>query len=284
VFVCGRRREKTDMKDDRQRKKNQGPSGRRSEVGLSKKVGFPSPLGGAGSRGCTKCKATLPKALFTPSQWQKGAAAKCKGCTKEQNPLPPPPLNNNATASSTNTATRTPTAPSSSFSSSTLPAVLGSLSMSARPQREVPGFPGLLCCADWPQTKGGKPPIAQSAIFNPLLACVLGPIEGHCTEQQLDFAENWWKEALPAWPRWVAELRAAGVPALKHRLLTVAKGNPNPLIPKAGKGAGTVPHFRGRDQNEALEMGGMVSVEVYAAITCMYSSAALEEAENESEK
>ena len=139
----------------------------------------------------------------------------------------------------------------------------------------------MLYCLDWPQTKGGKPPNAQSAIFNPLLACVFGPIEKHCTEQQLGFAEEWWKEALPAWPRWVAELKAAGVPAMKDQCLRLAKGNPNPLIPKAGNAVGTVPHFRGKDQTEALEKGGMVSVEIYAAITCMYSSAALEEAGKE---
>jgi hypothetical protein len=30
----------------------------------------------------------------------------------------------------------------------------------------------------------GQPPNAQSAIFNPLLACALGPIEGACTPIQ----------------------------------------------------------------------------------------------------
>lgn len=147
-----------------------------------------------------------------------------------------------------------------------------------RPQRDVPGFEGLLtCCTDWPQTrKGGGPPGAQSAIFNPLLACVIGPIEGHCTAEELALAHDWWTAALPAWPRWVESLLDAGVASRRPALLAGSKGKANPLIPKA-RGRGTVPHFNGRAQNDALEMEPGVAVEVYACVACMYSSRACED-------
>ncbi len=89
---------------------------------------------------------------------------------------------------------------------------------------------------------------------------------------------EWWTLALPSWPRWVAELTAAGVVELKQQLTATARGSPNPLIPKS-RGRGTVPHFRGRDQVSALERAPMVAVEVYACIACMYSTAALDLAE-----
>ena len=55
-----------------------------------------------------------------------------------------------------------------------------------RPQLDIPGFEGVLsCCMDWPQTKKGGVPCAQSALFNPLLACALGHIPGHCSLQQV---------------------------------------------------------------------------------------------------
>jgi hypothetical protein len=121
------------------------------------------------------------------------------------------------------------------------------LSLDPRPQKAIPGFEelGLTCCADWPRTKRGTPPNAQSAVFNPLLACVLGPFDGYCTAEQLAFAGDWWALALPAWPRWVASLRASGAGGRRDALLQRAKGHPNPLVPRA-KGRGSVPHFNGR--------------------------------------
>ena len=114
--------------------------------------------------------------------------------------------------------------------------------MEPRPQKPVPGLENLTVCTDWPKTKTGQPPGAQSAIFNPLLACVMGrPIEQHCTAEQLEVAETWWAAALPAWPRWMAALRQANVlqaPQDQAALIGSAKGQPNPLIFKA-KGRGT---------------------------------------------
>ena len=104
---------------------------------------------------------------------------------------------------------------------------------------------------------------------------MLGPIDGHCTHEQLAQAGEWWAAALPAWPRWIATLSAAGVPSLRALLLSAAKGTPTALIPKH-KGHGTVPHFRGRAQNEALERDGMVATEVYACVFALYSAAALD--------
>eukprot|EP00603_Paraphysomonas_imperforata_P010782 CAMPEP_0114485964 /NCGR_PEP_ID=MMETSP0104-20121206/20224_1 /TAXON_ID=37642 ORGANISM="Paraphysomonas imperforata, Strain PA2" /NCGR_SAMPLE_ID=MMETSP0104 /ASSEMBLY_ACC=CAM_ASM_000202 /LENGTH=278 /DNA_ID=CAMNT_0001662107 /DNA_START=292 /DNA_END=1128 /DNA_ORIENTATION=+ len=181
-----------------------------------------------------------------------------------------------------------------------------------RPQIDVPGFEGILtCCADWPQTKKGGPPSAQSAIFNPLLACTLGYIPNHCTEQQIQYAIMWWREVFPAFPRWVQELRGAGltmdsvegkklmdsisVPKNKSKgkkngktsangddsALSSPSGavsrpsNTNNLIFKHSKEIyGDVPHFKGRAQNNALELSPMTAVEVYACVTCVYSLAA----------
>jgi hypothetical protein len=114
------------------------------------------------------------------------------------------------------------------------------LNMDPRPQRAVPGFEycSLTCCKDWKQTKRGEPPSAQSAVFNPLIACCLGPIENHSTQQQLDVCNQWWSNVLPAWPRWVQSLQEAGIQKMKNKLINRAKGRPNPLIHRA-KGHGT---------------------------------------------
>jgi hypothetical protein len=143
---------------------------------------------------------------------------------------------------------------------------------------DVPGFEGALTVAtDWPQTKRGEPPQAQSAIFMPLLACAVGPVEGHCSAEQLEEAERWWALALPAWPRWVATLRAAGVDESRREKLVASasgkKGSATPLIFKH-KGHGTVPHFKGKLQSELLEKDPMVAIEVYACVTCLYSQSA----------
>ncbi len=151
-----------------------------------------------------------------------------------------------------------------------------------RPQRDVPGFEGALtCCSDWPQKKKGVPPNAQSTIFNPLIACVIGPIEGYYTAEQLAFAFEWWTAALPAWPRWVQSLREAGAMSWRDRLIKYAKGNPNPLIHKAKKGdnVGSIPHFKGKMQGDVLELAPMIAVEVYACVACLYSTAALDNTE-----
>lgn len=36
-------------------------------------------------------------------------------------------------------------------------------------------------CRDWPPTKKGNVPGTQSSVFVPLIACVIGPIDGFCT-------------------------------------------------------------------------------------------------------
>ena len=77
-------------------------------------------------------------------------------------------------------------------------------------------------------------------------------------------------------------LQAAGVIHLKNKMLSRAKGRPNPLIHKS-RGHGTVPHFRGRDQSEALELDGMVAIEVYQCVATMYSTAALDKMDREEE-
>jgi hypothetical protein len=52
--------------------------------------------------------------------------------------------------------------------------------------------------------------------------------------------------------------------------------NSNNLIFKLSKDVyGDVPHFKGRAQNDALELSPMTAVEVYACITCLYSLAEL---------
>jgi len=97
----------------------------------------------------------------------------------------------------------------------------------------------------------------------PLLACVLGPIEGYCTADDLKLAAEWWTAALPAWGRWVSELNAAGLPACRGRILASTKGRPSPLIPRF-QGCGTFPHVKGREQVEALELSPAIATEVYA--------------------
>jgi len=161
--------------------------------------------------------------------------------------------------------------------------------MLERPQRVVPGFEDeddMTVCSDWPKTKNGAPPSAQSAIFNPLLACAItGPIEGFCSANELAVAIEWWSKVFPAWPRWVSELRiAAGIidnddinNEHRKKLLRCAKGQSNPLIHRC-QGWGTenrspsVPHFKGQDQNDILELAPMVAIEVYAAVTICYSN------------
>ena len=171
---------------------------------------------------CSLCRQGLRRSHFSKTQWKKGDQRKCTSCV------------GNGGA---------PKVPSSAQAPpSNKPPAVTEISLEARPQKEVPGLEGLIVCTDWPKTKTGQPPGAQSAIFNPLLAHVMGrPLAQHCTAEQLQVAETWWTAALPAWPRWVQTLRQAQVlqsPEDQQRLIDSAKGQPNPLIFKA-KGRGT---------------------------------------------
>lgn len=177
---------------------------------------------------CCVCQKDLARSSFSKNQWRNKDPPnrKCKSCTGAA------AANNNNTDSGRLQETAT--------AATLTPVTMTKLSLEARPQKEVPGFDDLTVCADWPKTKTGHPPGAQSAIFTPLLACVIGPIQGHCTDEQLEVAKQWWTAALPAWPRWVAALQEAGVgdTAYREKLLSSVRGRPNPLVFKA-KGRGT---------------------------------------------
>eukprot|EP00038_Savillea_parva_P012793 m.207001 g.207001 ORF g.207001 m.207001 type:complete len:258 (+) comp23537_c0_seq1:89-862(+) len=145
------------------------------------------------------------------------------------------------------------------------------VTLTPRPLMGVPGFEGQLSvCRDWPQTKKGRVPGTQSAVFVPLIACVLGPIEGYFSSTDLALAMEWWSLALPAWPRWVKALQDAGLPARRDTLLKSAKGPATPLIFRA-KGRGKVPHIKGKEQTSAIEMDMTVALEVYACCQVLYS-------------
>eukprot|EP00977_Amphora_coffeiformis_P010500 scaffold2470_cov158-Amphora_coffeaeformis.AAC.13 len=80
------------------------------------------------------------------------------------------------------------------------------------PRRQIPApcFDGrLTVAADWPRTS--RRLAAQSAIFMPLFACVLGQgIGGFCTTEQIEFASQWWTQVFSEWPVWEQKLRATG--------------------------------------------------------------------------
>lgn len=220
---------------------------------------------------CSICSSLCPRSQFSKTQWSKMNAAKCNECITASNgnssnmqQASEPSLLDNSNKNIKLKKSSNPT------SSPTKIIIID------REQCEIPGFDGLTCCKDWPQTKKGEPPVANSAVFNPLIGCLFGPISSYSKQEDIDFAIEWWTKALPAWPRWIQELKDAGVNDEKLKFyLSRAKGNPNQLIPKT-KGHGTVPHFRGKDQVDILEMAPMVSIELYACVTCMYSQAALE--------
>ena len=214
----------------------------------SKSIEPSSSAADGNSRKCAACTRLKQTFAFSKSQLRKRPGeSRCRDCL----------------------AAQVPGVPSGDFRENNLPPK--PLDMSTRPLGDVPGFDGRLrCCLDWPKTRNGNPPRAQSAIFNPLLACVVGPIDGFYTIEQLQVAHEWWCRALPAWNDWVQRLKSAGVPAMRDKLIKSAKGRPNPLIHKA-KGRGKVPHFRGRVQNEALEMAMDVAIEVYACTACLYT-------------
>ena len=219
-------------------------------------------------RPCIACNLEKERSDFSKTQWRKASRARCKACTKNQ-------LSTNI-ADSRGDSSKGSSKRGEGCDSSSSPTPL---TLETRPLRDVPGFEGnLTVCRDWPQTKNGKPPSAQSLIFNPLIACVIGPIEGHSTKEQIEHAIQWWSLALPAWPCWIQELKGAGVPSLRSHLLSNAKGKPNALIPKT-KGRGTVPHFPGKMQEQALEMAPTVAIEVDACIACLYAAAVLDESD-----
>lgn len=180
-------------------------------------------------RRCSECGKEVPRGGYSKNQWKKGQiASKCKICVDAQSREEP------------KHALRRDKNGSPAAGAITSTPLLTEISLNPRPQKRIEGFEDLSYCTDWPKTKNGKHPGAQSAVYTPLLACALGPIEGYCTEEQLAVAMEWWTAALPAWPRWVKELQTAGVnePSYREMLLQSAKGQPNPLIHKA-KGRGT---------------------------------------------
>ncbi|KAL3923437.1 MAG: hypothetical protein SGILL_001660 [Bacillariaceae sp.] len=234
-------------------------------------------------RQCIQCAKALPRAQYSKSQWKKGPGnGRCSTCvggegngnvaaatkkksflSKAQQQSKPKPKPQQASPG-----------PSPTMAASPKPGTALSHFL-ARPQIAVPGFENLTVCSDWPQTIRGEPPAAQSAIFMPLLACVIGSVEGYCTPAQLEIARQWWTFALPAWPRWIEALKKAGVAKSRLRLLKSARGQPNALIPKVKGNHGTIPHVWGKLQSEALEQDPVVAIEVYACVTLLYSKSAI---------
>jgi len=223
-------------------------------------------------RDCLVCREKRPHNEYSKTQVKKGeGGSKCTHCITASS-------NSNSNGSlkintSTITTTGNASHPQQKHQQQQIPTVL---SLGPRPQKEVGcGLEGLTVCADWPKTKSGQPPGAQSAVFMPLLACAMGePIEGHCTKDQLEQAQIWWAACLPAWPRWIQALRDAGVQAKSAQLFSSSssssiKGNANPLIHKA-KGHGTVPHLKGKIQRNLLEMDPSVAWELDACVQCLY--------------
>ncbi|KAL7573216.1 hypothetical protein ACA910_018869 [Epithemia clementina (nom. ined.)] len=243
-------------------------------------------------RSCCKCGLFRKREAFSKTQWKKERDARCQECVViAQRPTLPTPSTKNTNGGTTDSQQQQHPASSSSSTTEIIPTPI---SLEPRPQRAVPGLPGLTVCSDWlppnTRTNDGQPPKTQSLIFNPLLACALGqqPWPGFCTAEQLDVAMVWWTQALPAWPRWTQQLQAALVMEgqVRDRLLAsgvvTTKGGrcgrrrPNTttaLIPWT-KGRGTVPHFPGKLQVECLELEPTVALEVYACVTCLYSFAA----------
>ena len=229
-------------------------------------------------RECIQCSKEYPNCSFSKSQWKKGPGkGRCLTCvggnngadnkgktsflTKIQQQSKPKKKVAMLTLSPSSIATVKPREANDS----------ATLVIQPRPQMTVPGFPHLTVCTDWPHAKRGEPPAKQTAIFMPLLACVIGPVEGHCTANELETAMQWWAEALPAWPRWVEALKKAGVPKMRKRLLESARGQPTRLVPKVKGSHGTVPHCWGKLQSQALERNPEVAVEVYASVACLYA-------------
>ena len=220
-------------------------------------------------RVCIICRQSKKRNEYSSTQWKKGnAGSKCKSCIMSNQSN-----RNNLKSSSTNSNSNK----NNNDNPTTKPLIV-----KPRPQMPVPGFEETLtCCTDWPQTKKGEPPSAQSLVFMPLFAIIHGPLPNYCNELQLSNALNWWTAALPAFPSWIDRLIQAGV---KRELLKIVskkqdlKGRPNALIPKIkGGGHGSFPHIKGKVQTRLLEMDIMVSIEIYQAVACMYSQKKLSE-------
>eukprot|EP00961_Rhodomonas_salina_P132273 1780252-Rhodomonas_salina.1 len=151
-------------------------------------------------RACGVCGTWRERSAFSKTQWAKRDGSKCAECTGN-------PSSCGAGRNESGSRSQGTTQPKE-IGACAAPSELG---FSARPQMPVPGFDGLTVCSDWPRTKNGLPPNAQSAIFSPLIACSIGPIEHHCSAQEIEAANTWWTNVLPAWPRWVSELQVAGI-------------------------------------------------------------------------
>ena len=230
---------------------------------------YKSNNGKSALRVCIICRQSKKRNEYSSTQWKKGnAGSKCKSCIMSNQSN-----GNNLKSSSTNSNSNK----NNNDNPTTKPLIV-----KPRPQMPVPGFEETLtCCTDWPQTKKGEPPSAQSLVFMPLFAIIHGPLPNYCNELQLSNALNWWTAALPAFPSWIDRLIQAGV---KRELLKIVskkqdlKGRPNALIPKIkGGGHGSFPHIKGKVQTRLLEMDIMVSIEIYQAVACMYSQKKLSE-------
>ena len=230
---------------------------------------YKSNNGKSALRVCIICRQSKKRNEYSSTQWKKGnAGSKCKSCImsnqSNRNNLKSSSSNSNSNKNNNDNPTTKP------------------LIVKRRPQMPVPGFEETLtCCTDWPQTKKGEPPSAQSLVFMPLFAIIHGPLPNYCNELQLSNALNWWTAALPAFPSWIDRLIQAGV---KRELLKIVskkqdlKGRPSALIPKIkGGGHGSFPHIKGKVQTRLLEMDIMVSIEIYQAVACMYSQKKLSE-------
>jgi len=224
---------------------------------------YKSNNGKSALRVCIICRQSKKRNEYSSTQWKKvNAGSKCKSCIMSNQSN-----GNNLKSSSTNSNSNK----NNNDNPTTKPLIV-----KLRPQMPVPGFEETLtCCTDWPQTKKGEPPSAQSLVFMPLFAIIHGPLPNYCNELQLSNALNWWTAALPAFPSWIDRLIQAGV---KRELLKIVskkqdlKGRPNALIPKIkGGGHGSFPHIKGKVQTRLLEMDIMVSIEIYQAVACMYS-------------
>ena len=231
---------------------------------------YKSNNGKSALRVCIICRQSKKRNEYSSTQWKKGnAGSKCKSCIMSNQSN-----KNNLKSSSTNSNSNNK---NNNDNPTTKPLIV-----KRRPQMPVPGFEETLtCCTDWPQTKKGEPPSAQSLVFMPLFAIIHGPLPNYCNELQLSNALNWWTAALPAFPSWIDRLIQAGV---KRELLKIVskkqdlKGRPNALIPKIkGGGHGSFPHIKGKVQTRLLEMDIMVSIEIYQAVACMYSQKKLSE-------
>lgn len=241
--------------------RNSDASDRKPTTHSSGNATFATPL-----RQCCVCGLAKSRSQYSATQWKKSKLlSKCKTCISRKGKVGLARQCDPKKSQPSKTA---------DFLHSQSQSVRQDFVVAQRPQMPVPGFDSLTCCTDWPQTKRGEPPQAQSLVFMPLLAIIHGPLDGFCNDVQISNALRWWSAALPAFPSWLERLLKAGA---KERLQTIVGqknkvGRPNTLIPKlCGDEYGTFPHIKGKIQNRILEMDVMVSIEIYQAVACMYS-------------